>query len=245
MESRRWQGSALGCLSLCCLALALQAVTAAQARAASKGSPRFSAHGSVEQVYVTGLRPRAGLTLVDPSGEEVATKDATGQGGVLFRHVKPGNGYRVRLAGGGRRSGPLRVLPDRPAPANTDVYDEKIDPQGYQYLRTRDGTRLAIYVHPPQDVTNVTGVTAPPVPSGPTPTLIEYSGYAYANPDGPTNGIAILANLMGFTVVDVNMRGTGCSGGAFDFFEPLQNLDGYDIIETIARQPWVRTTRSG
>jgi len=32
---------------------------------------------------------------------------------------------------------------------------------------------------------------------------------------------------MGFTVVDGHMRGTGCSGGAFDFFEPLQNLDGY------------------
>ena len=45
---------------------------------------------------------------------------------------------------------------------------------------------------------------------------------------------------MGFAVVDVNMRGTGCSGGAFDFFEPLQNLDGYDVIETIAHQPWVR-----
>ena len=44
---------------------------------------------------------------------------------------------------------------------------------------------------------------------------------------------------MGFAVVDVNMRGTGCSGGAFDFFEPLQSLDGYDVIETIARQPWV------
>jgi predicted acyl esterase len=53
------------------------------------------------------------------------------------------------------------------------------------------------------------------------------------------NGIAVLANLMGFAVVDVNMRGTGCSGGAFDFFEPLQNLDGYDVIETIAHQPWV------
>ena len=45
---------------------------------------------------------------------------------------------------------------------------------------------------------------------------------------------------MGFAVVDVNMRGTGCSGGAFDFFEPLQSLDGYDVIETIARQPWVQ-----
>jgi len=45
--------------------------------------------------------------------------------------------------------------------------------------------------------------------------------------------------------VDVNMRGTGCSGGAFDFFEPLQNLDGYDIIETVARQPWVQHGKVG
>jgi predicted acyl esterase len=35
------------------------------------------------------------------------------------------------------------------------------------------------------------------------------------------------------------MRGTGCSGGAFDYFEQLQSLDGYDVIETISRQPWV------
>ncbi len=59
--------------------------------------------------------------------------------------------------------------------------------------------------------------------TAPYPTLIEYSGYGYANPAGPENGIAILANLMGLAVVDVNMRGTGCSGGAYDFFEPLQN----------------------
>ena len=50
---------------------------------------------------------------------------------------------------------------------------------------------------------------------------------------------------MGFAVVDVNMRGTGCSGGAFDFFEPLQNLDGYDVIETIAHQPWVLGNKVG
>ena len=50
---------------------------------------------------------------------------------------------------------------------------------------------------------------------------------------------------MGFTVVDVNMRGTGCSGGAFDFFEPLQGLDGYDVVETIAHQPWVLHNKVG
>ena len=89
------------------------------------------------------------------------------------------------------------------------------------------------------------GLQLPQLGSGPTPTLIEYSGYGYADPAGPQSGISILANLMGFTVVDVNMRGTGCSGGAFDFFEPLQNLDGYDVIETIARQPWVLHNKVG
>jgi predicted acyl esterase len=123
-------------------------------------------------------------------------------------------------------------------------------------LTTRDGTKLAIDVHPPQSPAGEPGLpSGAGLPSLPTigpfklpssaatgppyPTLIEYSGYGYADPAGPQNGIAVLANLMGFAVVDVNMRGTGCSGGAYDFFEPLQNLDGYDVIETIARQPWV------
>jgi hypothetical protein len=137
-------------------------------------------------------------------------------------------------------SGPLRVISTRPAPPSTKVYDQSIPKDGYGYLKTRDGTKLAFTVHPPQDAANaVPGADPPPLPSGPTPTLIEYSGYAYARPSSPENGIAILANLMGFTVVDVNMRGTGCSGGAFDFFEPLQSLDGYDVIETVVRQPWV------
>src|SRR4051794_3088014 len=217
--------------------------TAASAGAARGTTPGFSAHGSVGQVYATSLGSKQRVTLLNRAGHAVVSKRADGLGGVLFRHVKPATGYRVRA--GGKTSGPLTVISKRPAPPSTKVYNQSINPQGYQYLRTRDGTKLAIYVHPPSDVTNVLGgVNAPSIP-GPTPTLIEYSGYGYANPDGPTNGIAILANLMGFTVVDVNMHGTGCSGGAFDFFEPLQNLDGYDVIETIARQPWVAHHKVG
>jgi hypothetical protein len=86
------------------------------------------------------------------------------------------------------------------------------------------------------------------VDTGPRPTLVEYSGYGTARPPsqgGAENGIELLANIMGFTVVDVNMRGTGCSGGAFDFFETLQTLDGYDAIEAIARQPWVLDHKVG
>ena len=207
---------------------------------------QFSAHGSVEQVYVTGLEDGARMSLLDASGKAVRTKRANELGGLLFRRVKPGEGYRVRAAGGGPKSKPLTVLTTKSAPPSEDVYEQEIPESGYGYLTTRDGTQLAIYVHPPSDVSNAlpTGY-APNVPAGPTPTLIEYSGYGYANPAGPQSGISIIANLMGFTVVDVNMRGTGCSGGAFDFFEPLQSLDGYDIIETVARQPWVKHGKVG
>ena len=114
----------------------------------------FSAHGSVEQVYVTGLDPGAQMSLLNRAGRKVATKRADALGGLLFRNVKPGSGYRVRLAKGGAKSEPLTVLSTRSAPPSTDVYDQTIPSSGYGYLTTRDGTKLAIYVHPPQDVAN-------------------------------------------------------------------------------------------
>ena len=135
---------------------------------------------------------------------------------------------------------------------------------GSEHLQPKDlGQRLPVPDHPRRDEARHRRAPADrscrrawvasrhPLAEGPTdylppyPTLIEYSGYGYADPAGPENGIAILANLMGFAVVDVNMRGTGCSGGAFNFFEPLQNLDGYDVIETIAHQPWVLDHKVG
>jgi predicted acyl esterase len=225
--------------------LALLLVVATSAAAA----PAFTARGSVQQVYVTGAAPGTSLTLVNPSGSAVATEQANSLGGVLFREVAPGSGYRVGPAAGGEASGPLTVLSTQPAPPSTSVYNQSIPSRGYGYLTTRDGTKLSYYVHPPQDVANALplpdGVELPDLGGGPYPTLIEYGGYGYADPAGPESGIAILANLMGFTVVDVNMRGTGCSGGAFDFFEPLQSLDGYDVVETIARQPWVLHNKVG
>jgi uncharacterized protein len=319
-------------LALGLLLLSLMLVWAGVAQAA----PAPEAHGSVEQVYANGLAPGAKVTLYDGAGDEVGSKPADELGAVLFREVTPGSGYS--LEAGGARSEAVRVLTQRSAPPNTSIYDQTIEPHGYQYLTTRDGTKLSIDVHPPQDVlklltgaipspegatsgeaattpealqlpaevekaldkipgveegiaglkevlgkaglpvgapasgsTSAEGTTAPPaeessnakststatsepkssaielpyIPTGPTPTLIEYSGYGYANPAGPENGISLIANLMGFTVVDVNMRGTGCSGGAFDFFEPLQSLDGYDVVETIAHQPWVLNHKVG
>ncbi|MHB8694917.1 MAG: CocE/NonD family hydrolase [Solirubrobacteraceae bacterium] len=144
----------------------------------------------------------------------------------------------------GAQSPSITVYSNAAAPWDPSIYNQPISPSGYQYLTTRDGTKLAVYVHPPTDVSTALpgGIQLPAVFTGPTPTLVEYSGYGYARPPsagGAENSIELLANIMGFTVVDVNMRGTGCSGGAFDFFESLQSLDGYDAVETIAHQPWV------
>jgi len=227
-------------------AFAVWLVTAASASA-------FNARGSAKQVYVTGLAPNAQASLLNSSGATVYMQNADSLGGLLFRNVAPGTGYRVRLTSTGEASGRITVHSDAGAPWNPGIYNQSIPDNGYTYLTTRDGTQLAITVHPPSSPAGEPGsgeIHLPTFPASgsyapPYPTLIEYSGYGYANPAGPENGIAVLANLMGFAVVDVNMRGTGCSGGAYDFFEPLQNLDGYDVIETIAHQSWVLGNKVG
>jgi predicted acyl esterase len=212
----------------------------------------FSARGSVEQVYATGLAPGAQMSLLRSNGQTVGTHTADSLGGLLFRHVAPGRRYRVRLSSSGEEAGPITVHTQRPAPWDRRIYKQSIPDSGYTYLTTRDRTQLAVDVHLPGGLfAGAAGsrsrrrFRASRAASQEYPTLIEYSGYGYANPAGPESGIATLANLMGFAVVDVNMRGTGCSGGAFDYFEPLQNLDAYDVIQTIAHQPWVLNHKVG
>ena len=193
----------------------------------------LSAHGSVDQVYVTGGQPGTSMRLLDRHGRRVSSKIVGTLGGVVFRRVPPGKGYRVRAADGST-SGRVAVMSDRSAPPSTSIYNQTLPAGGYGYLTTRDGTSLAIDVRLPG-----------PADQGPYPTVVEYSGYGYANPAGAQSGISPLLNLLGYAVVDVNMRGMGCSGGAFDYFEKLQSLDGYDVIETAARQPWVLGGRVG
>jgi uncharacterized protein len=185
--------------------------------------------GSVEQVQVTGANAGEEYQLVNGAGQLVGASEGGELGGIVFREVDPGVGYRVREADGGFVSQSVRVLTDGSAPPDPAIYEQTLPAGGYGYLSTRDGTKLAVNVHMPG-----------PVANGPYPTLVEYSGYGYADPAGPESGLAPVATLLGFAVVDVNMRGTGCSGGAFDYFERLQALDGYDVVETVSRQPWAR-----
>jgi hypothetical protein len=129
--------------------------------------------------------------------------------------------------------GTVQVLSveDHPDPS---LYDQELA-EGYGYLTVRDGVQLSVMVRFPSP-----DLYGPP----PYPTVIEYSGYSPSDPDEPQPS-TLLANLMGFAVVGVNMRGSGCSGGVFDVFSPAQAADGYDVVETVARQPWVLHGRPG
>ena len=215
----------------CGPALLVAAAIAAIPPSAASAANSLSVHGSVNQAYVTGAQPGTSVRLVR-KGKVVSTKPVGSLGGVVFRRIPAGKGYRVRAADGSA-SRRIAVMSERP-PKNTSIYDQTLPAGGYGYAYTRDGTSLALDVRLPG-----------PAADGPYPTLVEYAGYGYANPAGAESGISQLLNLLGFAVVDVNMRGTGCSGGAFDYFEPLQGLDGYDVVETVARQPWVLNNRVG
>src|SRR5436190_20236009 len=99
------------------VALAALLVTAASASA-------FTAQGSVKQVYVTGLAPNAQMSLLSSKGATVYTQNANSLGGLLFRNVTPGAGYRVRLTSTGETSGKITVHSEGAAPWNPSVYEQ-------------------------------------------------------------------------------------------------------------------------
>ncbi|MCU1371872.1 MAG: peptidase [Ilumatobacteraceae bacterium] len=207
----------------------------------------IEAHGGTGQIWLMS-EPDVELELVDAAGKVVPTqvvdddaeltkvdsRTTDDNGALVFRYVPVGEGYVVKQVDGSGRSKPVEVtaVDDHPDQA---FYDEQEIGEGYGYLTTRDGTQLAI------------NVTLPgPVEDGPYPTVIEYSGYDPANPEPSLVTISkTLAGGQGFATVGVNIRGSGCSGGSFQLWEDAQAVDGYDVVETIAAQPWVKGNQVG
>ncbi|MBP7929913.1 MAG: CocE/NonD family hydrolase [Acidimicrobiia bacterium] len=227
---------------------------------ATGGAATFQVRPSLEQVAVTHAPVGAPVALRDQAGTVVQSATADRLGSALFRGVVPGTGYRVAV--GAELSDPFAVNPVAGSTPPQAFYEGQDLQPGFNYIETRDGTTLSAWVFLPG-----------PVEDGPYPTVVEYSGYDPSRP--PTSGLSdfgielpddlagvlcsqvavlcdlpsqpgsIFAGALGYAVVAVNIRGTGCSGGAFDFFEPLQRLDGYDVIETVATQSWAKEGRVG
>lgn len=231
----------------------------------------FQVRPGVEIVTVTGVEAGAPMTLIDAEGTRRVTivADAFGQAHFAYlpeeylvfesgegstipvndgTTVPPGV-YTLRNDDTGDEVGPFEVLDvlDAPDPSFFEgveltglvtpvLSDPRDDPQtGFHYITMRDGVQLSAMVRLPDPLL---------YGQGPWPTVVEYSGYATSRPDQMEPGTRI-ASALGFATVSVNMRGTGCSGGVFDVFNPAQHADGYDIAETVARQDWVLGNRVG
>jgi hypothetical protein len=234
----------------CLLAAALVATPLLCATASADAS--LKARGSIKQAYVLGAKKGQRLVLTNAKGQVVATGRADRFGSKIFRGVKPGGGYRVQ------RSRRFRVLRPGDNPPRSFYRREKLK-QGLNYVAVRDGVELAMTVRLP---------AGKKLSDGPFPTFIEYSGYQVAAPndllksviDSLTGGGAppdplapasstavgsLIGPLLDFAVVSVQMRGSGCSGGAFDLFDLPTTYDGYDAVETVASQPWVKGGKVG
>jgi uncharacterized protein len=198
------------------------------------GPAGYEVAPGVEQLLVSGAEAGEELDVIDGDGTPAAGGVADDTGYLLVRDLPPGDGYRVAAGGDDTlvASDPVEVWAVEDVPGD-DFYAGQELEEGFQYVEARDGTLLAI------------NVTLPgPAEEGPYPTVIEYSGYDPANPDG-LQPSKLLAELFGYASVGVNMRGTGCSGGSFLFFEPAQWTDGYDAVEIVAAQPWVLDNEVG
>lgn len=222
-------------------------ITALLAACGGDDPPPFDVRGSVEQLHVWNAPAETELVVLDGSGAEVMTGTTDALGSLVFRDVAPGSGYRVETTSAPiLKTGPFEVMSVESSLPEQSFYDAQTLVPGYQYITTRDGTTLSAYV-------------TFPAGDPPYPTVVSYSGYEPSKPgepigdgsmaglcdvapavcDAPNDPSALIAALLGYATVNVNVRGTGCSGGAFDWFERLQLLDGYDVIETVAAQDWV------
>ena len=242
-----------------CAVLLLTAASLLSSGTVAGGSPAplpFLGHGSIGQAYVTGAPPGVHLTVVDANGTTVGSGVVDRLGSLIVRNLTAGPGYRFEEGTGptARRTAAFAVLSTSSTP-RASFYSSQHLHAGLNYVRMRDGVLLAATVRLPPGKT---------LADGPFPTVIEYSGYNVAGPHSLIDALeghasssdpllpdtstvvgSVIAPLLGFVTVSVQMRGTGCSGGAFDLFGLPSDYDGYDVVQTVGAQPWVLNHKVG
>jgi predicted acyl esterase len=216
---------------LAVIALALATLNLSQT-ASAVAPPQIVVRPGNTQLEVLRATPGTHLQLKQGT-RVVRTGKVDIQGSLEWRRLDAGT-YTVQATDASFASGPERVKGFHAAPPKQAFYDKQSLGEGFGFIKTRDHTTLSANVVFPNPA-----LFGP----GPYPTVVEYSGYDPSNP-GDTSFSQIITNL-GYAYVGVNIRGTGCSGGSFLPFEPVQSLDGYDAIETIAAQPWVKFHKVG
>ncbi len=105
-----------------------------------------------------------------------------------------------------------------------------------EYVRTRDGTQLAVDVHLPK--TRAAGERLP--------ALLELTRYWRASEHATTGARNPSLNSLdrfllrnGYAVLKVDARGSGASFGTRPVeYGPQEVRDGYDVVDWVVRQPW-------
>jgi uncharacterized protein len=190
---------------------------------------------NVGYLSIQNATPGDEWILDHPQTGELSRATVDAFGSLLFPFLEQGTTYTVRNAAGGTPTN-ATVLRFQDHPPQS-FYESQTLTEGYQYIRMRDGTLLAATVRPPLGKT---------MADGPFPTLVEYSGYNPAEPSAqPAQPSELLGWALGYAVVGVNMRGSGCSGGIFGIFDYATTADGYDVVETVGVQPWVLNNKVG
>lgn len=183
---------------------------------------------------VHGLAEGTEVSLSRQGGAVLESGFADRFGSLVFRELGEGQTYALEEVGSAAppTAATTLVFADHPGQA---FYDGQTLVNGYQYIEMRDGTLLSVMVRPPLGRT---------LAQGPFPTVIEYSGYDPASPEG-FEPVTLLSSALGYATIGVNMRGSGCSGGVFDLFDLPTTADGYDIVEIVAAQDWVQDHKVG
>jgi predicted acyl esterase len=190
---------------------------------------------NIGYLSIMDATPGDTLTLTHPERGEVGRAPVDTYGSLLFPFLEQGTTYTVQNAAGGEpMSATILRFEDHPPQS---FYEAQTLTEGYQYIRMRDGTLLSAMIRPPLGKTWA---------DAPFPTVIEYSGYDPANPSGaPAQPSELISWALGYAVVGVNMRGSGCSGGIFGIFDYATTADGYDVVEAVGVQPWVLNNKVG
>ncbi len=228
------------------------------AHASMASTITVSVRGSVNAVYVSTTLSGAAatgvsVTLYNSKNATIGTGVTDAHGALVFHDIVPGTGYHATVGGVSR---PVFTVLDTKTP-NVSLYNGPALHEGLNYITMRDGINLAATVRLPDGKT---------LANGPFVTLIEYSGYTTAAPHSlidsylgraghpandpllPSSSTALgslIGPSVGFATVSLQIRGSGCSGGAYDLFGPTLATDGYDAIERIARQSWVSNHQVG
>ena len=172
---------------------------------------------NVGYLSVMNATPGDTLILKHPERGEVARAPVDSYGSLLFPFLEQGTTYTVENAAGGEpMTATVLRFEDHPPQS---FYEAQTLTEGFQYIRMRDGTLLSAMIRPPLGKTWA---------DAPFPTVIEYSGYDPANPTTalPAQPSELIAWALGYAIVGVNMRGSGCSGGVIDLFDLPTTADG-------------------